>query len=163
MSSAFRCQRAWASASLASSPAFAAQDDLGGDQDVKPELAGQLVAGRLAVERLDRVADVGLVAQQPPDGGLRVRSVGRQADDRQARPDDVVLPQASHVLAQRELLLRQFPVMVRRVVVRLGGVTVRDRERGQRAEKAINAVSASGIGRLAPTLVMSTFLSVEGA
>ena len=78
MSSAFACQRGWASASLAWSPAFAAANDVGGDQDVQAELTRQLVAGRVTVERLDGVADVGLVLEQPADRGVGVRRVRRR-------------------------------------------------------------------------------------
>ena len=48
-------------------------DQVGGDQDVLPQLSGQLVAGSLAVERLDGVADVGLIREQPADRGLLCR------------------------------------------------------------------------------------------
>ena len=60
------------------------------DQDVLAEEPRQLLSGSVAVEGLDRVADVGLVPEQPPDGRLGVGRAGGEADDRQARPGDVV-------------------------------------------------------------------------
>jgi hypothetical protein len=59
----------------------------------------ELVAGIVAVERLDRVADVHLVGQQSIGRDLEIRQVfgrGRLADDEQPGPEDVVLPQLAH-------------------------------------------------------------------
>ena len=44
---------------------------LHGDADVAVQERGELVAGRIAVEGLDRVADVDLVSQQAGGGGVR--------------------------------------------------------------------------------------------
>ena len=54
-------------------------DHIGGDQDVRAQLTGQLVAGRLAIEGLDRVTDVGLVLKQPRDGRFGVGSAALEA------------------------------------------------------------------------------------
>ena len=78
MSSAFAAQRACASASFGLVAGLGGGDDVGGDQDVLAQLPGQLVAGRLAVERLDGVADVGLVPEQPADRGVGVGRAGRR-------------------------------------------------------------------------------------
>ena len=86
------------------SPAFAAAMMSAAIRMCSRSEPGQLVAGRLAVERLDRVADVGLVLEQPPDRRLRVGRVRREADDREPRPGDVVFPQLAHVVSKRELL-----------------------------------------------------------
>jgi hypothetical protein len=48
-------------------------DQIGGDEDVLAELGGERVAGGLSVEGLDRVADLGLVAEQARDRRLGVR------------------------------------------------------------------------------------------
>jgi hypothetical protein len=53
---------------------------------------------------LTAFADVGLVLQQSSDSGVGVRRTGRQADDRQPRPGDVVLPELAHVGAERDRL-----------------------------------------------------------
>ena len=110
--SAFSIQRACASASLALSPAFAAADDVGGDQNVRAQLPGQLVTRRVPVEGLDGVTDVGLVLQEPPDRRVRVGGPCLEADDRQPRPGDVILPELAHVLAQCHCLRRKLRRMV---------------------------------------------------
>src|SRR5262249_40093103 len=81
-------------------------DQIGGDQDVLAEELSELRADRLAVEGLDGIADVGLVAEQPRDGGARVGRIALEADDREPRPRDVVLPELAHVLPERDRLLR---------------------------------------------------------
>ena len=63
----------------------------GGEQcdgagDVLLEQRGEPVAGELAVVGLDRVADGGLVVEQPRLGCRQVRQVVREADDGQAGP-----------------------------------------------------------------------------
>jgi hypothetical protein len=70
---------------------------------VLAELRREGVPGSLAVERLDRVADVDLVPQQAADRRLRVWRSRRQADDREARPGDVILPEDAHVAAKSRL------------------------------------------------------------
>ena len=60
-----------------------------------------------AVVRLDRVADVDLVGQQARLGGLQIGQPAGEADDRQARPGDVVLPQLAHRVVEGELARRQ--------------------------------------------------------
>jgi hypothetical protein len=80
--------------------------DVPRDQDVVREKLGQPIAGGLPVERLDRVADVDLVLQQSVECGLRRRRAGRELDDEHPRPRDVVLPQLSHRVVERELLGR---------------------------------------------------------
>ncbi len=112
------------------------RDHVGSDQDVLAQLGGQLVPGRLAVERLDGVADVRLVLQQAADGRRRVRRAARQADDREARPGDVVLPEHAHVAAESRLGGRDSSLrMGRRVAVCMGVMAVRDREGGQGGEE----------------------------
>jgi hypothetical protein len=74
-----------------------------GDEDVVAQQVGELVGGVTPVERFERVADVGLVAQQPLGGRPEVRQVGEEADDRHPGPDDVVLPQLAHLVAELEL------------------------------------------------------------
>jgi len=83
------------------------RDDVGRDQDVLAQELRHLVTRRLAVERLHGVADVVLVLEQPRDGGLGVGRAAFEADDREPRPGDVVLPQLAHVDAERDGLLRQ--------------------------------------------------------
>jgi hypothetical protein len=100
MSFALLRQRAWASVSFAG---LRRSDHVGGDQDVLAELRREGVPGRLAVERLDRVANVGLILEQSADGRRRVRRAGREADDHEPRPGDVVLPEDAHVTAQGRL------------------------------------------------------------
>ena len=104
-------------------------DHVGGDQDVLPELRRQRIPGCLAVEGLDRVAEVRLVSEQAADRRRRVRRPARQADDREPRPGDVVLPEDAHVGAE----LRRG--LARRVAVRMRVVAVRDRQRGEGGEE----------------------------
>ena len=64
---------------------------------------GQLCAGRVAVERFDRVADVDLVLQQPRRGGVKPSVVGGEGHDRQPCPGHVVFPQFAHRVVERDL------------------------------------------------------------
>ena len=75
-----------------------------GTRDVLLEQLGQLIACGLAVERLDRVADVDLIPQQSTFGRREVGIAAREADDRQARPGDVLLPQFPHAVVEGQLL-----------------------------------------------------------
>ena len=68
--------------------------------DVALEELRELLAGLIAVVGLDRVADVGLVLQQPRDGGLQIGEVVHEGDDRQPCPGDVVLPELSHLVLE---------------------------------------------------------------
>jgi hypothetical protein len=71
--------------------------DLDGDQDVLAEQGRELAARSLAVERRDRVADVGLVPEQPRQRRVERRRAGGKVDDREPRPLDVLEPQAAHL------------------------------------------------------------------
>ena len=77
----------------------------------------------LTVVGLDRVADVDLVGEQPRLRRRQVRQVVREADDRQAGPGDVVLPELAHGVMEGGLL---------------GFVT---------SPNAIGAVAVTGVGR----------------
>jgi hypothetical protein len=70
-------------------------DQVGGDQDVRPQLPRQRTPGGGAVEGLDGIADVGLVAEQPSDGCVGVRGARLETDDREPCPGDVVLTELS--------------------------------------------------------------------
>jgi hypothetical protein len=74
-----------------------------GAEDVRAQELRQLRSGRAPVVRLDRVADVGLIGEQPVLCGLQIGQVRSEADDRQARPRDVVLPELAHSVVEREL------------------------------------------------------------
>ena len=74
--------------------------------DVLLQQPRQLVAGGIAIERLDRIADIDLVAQKPRLGRREIRQIAGEADDREPRPGDVVLPQLAHPVVQDELLAR---------------------------------------------------------
>ena len=76
-------------------------------EDVLLEQRCQAIAGGAAVVGLDRVADVDLIGQQPRLGGLQVRQAAGEADDRQARPGDVVLPQLAHRVVEGQLARRE--------------------------------------------------------
>jgi hypothetical protein len=66
----------------------------------------------LAVVRLDRVADVGLVPQQPGGRGI------------EAGPGDVVLPELAQLVVQRDLPFRTWDVRITvPAVVRGGGLS----------------------------------------
>ena len=76
-------------------------------EDVLAQQGGEAVAGGLTVVGLDRVADVGLVAKQPALGRLEIGQSGGEADDRQPRPGDVVLPELSHRVVECRLSCRE--------------------------------------------------------
>ena len=88
------------------------RDQVRRDEDVLAQERCELLAGRGAVERLHRVAEVGLVPEEPRDGLLRVGCVRREADDREPRPHDVLLPEPVHRAAERELTRRDSRVVV---------------------------------------------------
>ena len=78
-------------------------DDLRSGQDVGPQQRGELVAGVIAIEGLDGVADIDLVGEQAVGRGPDVRQVGGAgggADDVQPGPGDVVLPQLAHRIVE---------------------------------------------------------------
>ena len=75
-------------------------EQLCGRQDVLREQVGELVPRGLAVEGLDRVADVHLVLQQPVRRRLQIGQVGGEADDEQTRPGHVVDPQLTHPVVE---------------------------------------------------------------
>ena len=84
--------------------------------------------------------------EQAADGRLGVRGIRRQADDREPRPRDVVLPEPSHLLAESELVVRHRR-RVSLIAVGSGIVPARDGEGDEGAESAITIVSARAIGR----------------
>src|SRR5262249_51351446 len=93
---------------------------LDGDGDVVVQQRGEPVAGRLAVEGFDGVADLHLVAQQAGGGGREAVGAVREGDDRQPRPGDVVLPELAHLVVEGHLY-RRARGGYRGVVVVLGG------------------------------------------
>jgi hypothetical protein len=58
---------------------------------------GELLAGGVAVERLDRVAEIHLVLQETLGRRGLVREITEGAHDEEPGPGDVVLPQLAHV------------------------------------------------------------------
>ena len=96
----FAYQASCACPSAALSPAFAACEQRDGAEDVRAKQLGELRARGRAVVRPDRVADVRLVLQQARLGRRQVGQAAGEADDRQARPGDVVLPELAHVVVQ---------------------------------------------------------------
>ena len=85
-------------------PCLGRRQDVRRRGDMLFEQGGQLIAGGGAVVGLDGVADVVLVLQQPLQGGVRLRVAAEDAEDGQARPGNVVLPQLTHGEAQGRLL-----------------------------------------------------------
>jgi hypothetical protein len=77
---------------------FGGRDEVDRDRDVLLEEVRQTVAGRLAVVRDDRRADVLLVLQEAPGCRVGIWRAGDGGNDVLARPDDVIRPQ----LAQRD-------------------------------------------------------------
>ena len=57
---------------------------------------GQRCARLFTIEAGDRIADVGLVLQQPLGRHLRIRQVGHRAHDVEPCPGDMVHPQIAH-------------------------------------------------------------------
>ena len=111
-------------------------DQIGGDEDVLRSSPVSAFAGGLAVERLDRVADVGLVLQQPADRRLGVRATRREADDREPRPRDVVFPELCASRCGARIPSASSPRSRGAArAVGVSGLTVRDGEGGERAEE----------------------------
>ena len=71
-----------------------------GPEDVGAQERPELRARGGAVVRPDRGGDVGLVLQEPVLGRRQVGQAAGEADDRQAGPRDVVLPELAHVVVQ---------------------------------------------------------------
>jgi hypothetical protein len=74
------------------------------------EQGSQLIAGLIAIERLDRIADVHLVLQQTLCSGISVWQAGKGADDVDARPGNVIFPEFAHCLLEDERIDLRFRI-----------------------------------------------------
>ena len=82
MSLALAYQRVFASLNAAAVARLRGLEQFDGDGDVVVQQAGQRGAGRVAVVRLEGVADVGLVLQQARRGGVEPARSIRECHNR---------------------------------------------------------------------------------
>jgi hypothetical protein len=84
------------------------------------EQAAQAPTGGGAVEGRHRVADIGLVLQQPRRGRTEALGAVGEGDDREPGPGHMVLPELAHLIVERDLRGRREPG--RSGVIMTGGV-----------------------------------------